>query len=62
MVIGLVSGEAGKMAMQPFSGDLFKGMLAFFLLDMGLMTARSAHQGNTAIGNRQSRTPGRQLM
>jgi hypothetical protein len=44
MVIGLVSGEAGKMAMQPFSGDLFKGMLAFFLLDMGLMTARSAQQ------------------
>ena len=27
--------------MQPFSGDLFKGMLAFFLLDMGLMTARN---------------------
>ena len=44
MVIGLLSGEEGKAAMQPFSGDLFKGMLAFFLLDMGLMTARSAHQ------------------
>ena len=27
--------------MQPFSGDLFKGMLAFFLLDMGLMAARN---------------------
>lgn len=44
MVIGLISGESGKAAMQPFSGDLFKGMLAFFLLDMGLMTARSVHQ------------------
>jgi len=33
--------EAGKAAMQPFSGDLFKGMLAFFLLDMGLMAARN---------------------
>lgn len=44
MVIGLISGETGKAAMQPFSGDLFKGMLAFFLLDMGLMTARSLHQ------------------
>lgn len=44
MVIGYISGETGKAAMQPFSGDLFKGMLAFFLLDMGLMTARSAHQ------------------
>jgi hypothetical protein len=35
MVVGLVTGEAGQKAMQPFSGDLFKGMLAFFLLDMG---------------------------
>jgi hypothetical protein len=30
--------------MQPFSGDLFKGMLAFFLLDMGLLTARNLPQ------------------
>jgi hypothetical protein len=41
MLVGLVSGDAGRDAMQPFSGDLFKGMLAFFLLDMGLMTARN---------------------
>ena len=40
MGVGLISGEAGAAAMKPFSGDLFKGMLAFFLLDMGLMTAR----------------------
>ena len=40
MVVGILSGDAGKLAMQPFSGDLFKGMLAFFLLDMGLMAAR----------------------
>ena len=44
MVIGLLTGESGKTAMQPFSGDLFKGMLAFFLLDMGLMTARNLSQ------------------
>jgi hypothetical protein len=44
MVVGLLSGEAGKAAMQPFSGDLFKGMLAFFLLDMGLMAARNLAQ------------------
>lgn len=44
MVIGMLSGDAGKVAMQPFSGDLFKGMLAFFLLDMGLLTARSLPQ------------------
>jgi len=41
MAVGLISGEAGQVALQPFSGDLFKGMLAFFLLDMGLMTARN---------------------
>lgn len=41
MVVGLLTGEAGKAAMAPFSIDLFKGMLAFFLLDMGLMTARN---------------------
>lgn len=44
MVIGMLSGDAGKAAMQPFSGDLFKGMLAFFLLDMGLLTARNLAQ------------------
>jgi hypothetical protein len=41
MVIGLITGDAGKAAMQPFSGDLFKGMLCLFLLDMGLSTARN---------------------
>jgi hypothetical protein len=41
MLVGLVSGEAGQKLMAPFSIDLFKGMLAFFLLDMGLMAARN---------------------
>jgi hypothetical protein len=44
MAVGLLTGESGKAAMQPFSGDLFKGMLSFFLLDMGLMTARNLPQ------------------
>ncbi len=44
MVIGMVTGDTGKAAMQPFSGDLFKGMLSFFLLDMGLMAARNLPQ------------------
>ncbi|WP_348692863.1 sodium-dependent bicarbonate transport family permease [Duganella fentianensis] len=44
MVVGIVTGDAGKAAMQPFSGDLFKGMLSFFLLDMGLMAARNLMQ------------------
>ena len=41
MLIGMLTGDAGKVAMQPFTGDLFKGMLAFFLLDMGLLAARN---------------------
>ena len=41
MAVGLFTGEAGQQAMQPFSGDLFKGMLVFFLLDMGLSAARN---------------------
>ena len=41
MAVGIVSGDVGKSAMQPFTGDLFKGLLAFFLLDMGLQAARN---------------------
>jgi hypothetical protein len=44
MAVGLITGEAGKEVMAPFSVDLFKGMLAFFLLDMGLLTARNLGQ------------------
>ncbi len=41
MVIGMVAGESGEAAMKPFSVDLFRGLLAFFLLDMGLLAARN---------------------
>jgi uncharacterized protein len=41
MLIGILTGAEGEAAMKPFSVDLFKGMLAFFLLDMGLMAARN---------------------
>jgi uncharacterized protein len=41
MFVGMMSGDAGQKLMAPFSIDLFKGMLAFFLLDMGLMAARN---------------------
>ena len=41
MLIGVMTGESGQAAMKPFSVDLFKGMLAFFLLDMGLLAARN---------------------
>jgi hypothetical protein len=41
MAVGLLTGASGEAAMQPFAVDLFKGMLAFFLLDMGLLAARN---------------------
>ncbi len=48
LAVGFISGEAGKTVMQPFAGDLFKGMLAFFLLDMGLMVARNFRDARKA--------------
>ena len=39
LLIGYITGDAGMAVMQPFTGDLFKGMLAFFLLDMGIKVA-----------------------
>ena len=49
MLVGMLSGDQGKAMMSPFSVDLFKGMLAFFLLDMGLTAARNFHhlKGNS---------------
>jgi len=41
MVIGYVSAEPGKAVLQPVFLDLFKCILALFLLDMGLMVARN---------------------
>ena len=46
MLVGLLTGETGKAAMAPFPVDLFKGMLAFFLLDMGLLAAHNMPQIN----------------
>lgn len=40
LLVGLATGDAGAKSMALFTGDLFKGLLAFFLLDMGLLTAR----------------------
>jgi hypothetical protein len=37
LLIGLASNEHGDKIMKPFTGDIFKGMLSFFLLDMGVV-------------------------
>jgi hypothetical protein len=41
MVIGLLSGDVAHKVLAPFSIYLFKGLLSFFLLDMGLHAARN---------------------
>jgi len=44
LVIGFVSGAEGGEVMKPFVGDIFKGLLAFFLLEMGLLVARQLRE------------------
>ena len=44
MVIGAVSGKAGGEAMAPFTQGIFKGLLAFFLLEMGLLVSRQLRE------------------
>lgn len=44
LIIGILTGEKGWSSMEPLFGTLFKGMLAFFLLDMGLVAARKIHE------------------
>lgn len=40
LIIGIISGENGWLAIKLFANDLFYGILCFFLLDMGLIAAR----------------------
>lgn len=40
LIIGYITGEKGWKAMEPMFWTIFKGMLAFFLLDMGIVAAR----------------------
>ena len=40
LIIGLAGGDRTAAAMEPFTEDIFKGMLAFFLLDMGLLAGK----------------------
>jgi hypothetical protein len=42
-VIGWISGDAGMSKMRAFLVDPFQGILALFLLDMGLLVAKKLH-------------------
>lgn len=44
LIIGILTGEKGWTSMEPLFGALFKGFLAFFLLDMGLVAARKIYE------------------
>jgi uncharacterized protein len=44
LLIGFITGEDGKAMMGPFTADIFKGILAFFLLEMGLLVARQLRE------------------
>lgn len=44
LLIGYLTGDGGKKALDPFITQIQKGILAFFLLDMGLMVAARARE------------------
>jgi uncharacterized protein len=40
LIIGFLSGNRGEAMLAPFTHDIFKGILCFFMLDMGLLAAK----------------------
>ncbi len=40
LLVGLVTSQQGWDSLKPFTGEMFYGVLTFFLLDMGLVAAR----------------------
>ena len=40
LVIGIFTGNTGEAELKPFVGDIFKGMLSLYMLDMGLIAAK----------------------
>jgi len=49
LLIGYLTGADGARAMQPFAVDIFKGVLAFFLLEMGLLVARQLRESRQGL-------------
>lgn len=45
LVIGVITGQRGAMALKPFVLDLFPGLLCLFLLDIGILVGRGLEQG-----------------
>jgi uncharacterized protein len=40
LFIGFISGAQGAIMLKPFTHDIFKGMLTFFMLDIGILAAK----------------------
>jgi hypothetical protein len=40
LLIGYISGSSGEADLKPFVSDIFKGVLCFYMLDMGLLAGQ----------------------
>lgn len=40
LLIGFIAGDQGYLALKPFTHDIFKGILSFFMLDIGILAAK----------------------
>lgn len=45
LLIGIITGQRGAVALKPFVLDLFPGLLCLFLLDIGILVGRGLEQG-----------------
>lgn len=43
LIAGIVTSQEGWNSLEPFTGEIFYGVLTFFLLDMGLVAARQVN-------------------
>lgn len=51
LLIGFIAGTEGTAPVMPFFGDMFRGILCLFMLDMGLLAAERLHEWRT-LGTR----------
>lgn len=49
LVIGAIVGIEGKKIMDPFTGEIFKGILALFLLEMGIVVVKKSRELKTGF-------------
>ncbi len=51
LIIGYIAGRPGELELKPFVDDIFKGVLCFYMLDMGILAGQklSSLKGNVAF-------------